>query len=371
MTAIGSLSARTLAIPFKVSFAHASATRAAMQSLWIEAQDENGTTGYGEGCPREYVTGESLSGAQAFIAAQQGEIRGAVHDLGSLRAWVDHHRALIDANPAAWCAVELALLDLFGKRAGVPVESLLGLPALSGRFRYTAVIGDSAPQRFAAELDRYRRVGFRDFKIKLSGDPARDASKAAALRAAGIAPDRVRADANNLWRNVADATQALKAADFAFFALEEPLPAGDIAGMAALARALDCAIILDESAARADQLERLPAGVRWIINLRVSKMGGLLRSLALAAAARSAGAQIIVGAHVGETSVLTRAALTVVNAHRASVIAQEGAFGTHLLKRDVVDLPIMFGAGGELRADAVPTGAGFGLAPTLVRASEA
>jgi L-alanine-DL-glutamate epimerase-like enolase superfamily enzyme len=84
--------------------------------------------------------------------------------------------------------------------------------------------------------------------------------------------------------------------------------------MAELARALSCAIVLDESAARTDQLERLPAGVRWIVNLRVSKMGGPLRGLGLASAAREAGLEVIVGAHVGETSVPTRAALTVVNA---------------------------------------------------------
>jgi len=45
---------------------------------------------------------------------------------------------------------------------------------------------------------------------------------------------------------------------------------------------------------------------------------------------------VIVGAHVGETSLLTRAALTVANSARDLLVAQEGAFGTHLLARDVV-----------------------------------
>jgi hypothetical protein len=49
--------------------------------------------------------------------------------------------------------------------------------------------------------------------------------------------------------------------------------------------------------------------------------------------------------------VLTRAALAVAHSARDSLIAQEGAFGTHLLSRDVTESPIMFGAGGVLDAD--------------------
>ncbi|MGH6611049.1 MAG: hypothetical protein ACRECQ_12415, partial [Burkholderiaceae bacterium] len=82
----------------------------------------------------------------------------------------------------------------------------------------------------------------------------------------------------------------------------------------------------------------------------------------LARALRRREVRLIVGAHVGETSVLTRAALTVANCSRDILLAQEGAFGTHLLAHDVVDEPIMFGAGGVLDAATIPAGNGFGLA---------
>jgi L-alanine-DL-glutamate epimerase-like enolase superfamily enzyme len=77
-------------------------------------------------------------------------------------------------------------------------------------------------------------------------------------------------------------------------------------------------------------------------------MGGLLRSLQLVEGARSRGLPVIMGAHVGETSVLTRAALVVASASGTSLMAQEGAFGTHLLSRDVANPPLMFGAGGVI-----------------------
>jgi L-alanine-DL-glutamate epimerase-like enolase superfamily enzyme len=350
--ALESIQACALSIPFKAAFKHASAERAATQSLWVQCRSRDGLAGHGEGCPREYVTAESLASAQGFVAAHLHDWLAAFHDLDSLAAWVGQHGAEIDRHPAAWTAVELAFLDLAGKHSGKSIEALLALPELKGRFQYTAVIGDAAAAQFEAQLAHYLKAGFRDFKIKLSGDLARDGDKVRLLGAAGVSPQRVRADANNLWRSAEQASRDLRALDFPFFALEEPLQAGDYAGLRRLAQALDTKIILDESLLRAAQLDELVGfSERCIVNLRVSKMGGLLRSLELAREIRSRGLGLIVGAHVGETSVLTRAALAVAHSARDSLIAQEGAFGTHLLSRDVTESPIMFGAGGILDAE--------------------
>ena len=283
-----SITATSLAIPFNVAFRHASAERSTTQSLWVEARAQDGTPGYGEGCPREYVTSESIASAQAFVHAYIAELIETIRDTDTLADWVARHRDVIDANPAAWTAVELALLDLLGKCERQSVESLLGLPELSGRFCYTAVLGDSAPAQFSAQLAHYRKAGFSAFKIKLSGDRDRDAAKVAALTAAGVEAQAVRADANNLWQDADTAIRTLEALGYSFFALEEPLRAGDYEGMTRLAAALETRIILDESLLRADQLDRLPGPAeRWIANLRISKMGGVLRSLDLVRALRS------------------------------------------------------------------------------------
>lgn len=363
---IESIDAQALEIPFKTAFAHASASRNAMYSLWVEARLSDGATGFGEGCPRDYVTGETLAGSLAFVARHREIWPQKIRDFESLVAWIRVHRAEIDADPAAWCAVELALLDAFARQAGKTVEASLGLPALDGKFRYTAVLGDSGAKRFEAEISRYRQAGFRDFKIKLSGNLQRDLDKIALLKAAGIAPETVRADANNLWDDAGDACRFLSGLDYRFRAVEEPLRAGDRAGMDTIAAQTGSSVILDESLLRAGQLASFsdfPS--RWIVNLRISKMGGLIRSLELLELARGAGLRVIVGAHVGETSLLTRAALTVANAGRDILVAQEGAFGTHLLDHDVINPPIMFGAGGILDAAHLPSGPGFGMKPVV------
>ena len=360
---IESLRLSLLAIPFRTPFRHASAERSTGCSLWVEARSRDGAVGYGEGCPRDYVTGETLAGAAAFAARHERDWRASIHDLASLRDWTTRHCRDIDSNPATWAAVELALLELMAQEQGIPVERLLGLAPVEGQFRYTAVLGDASAPVFAAQLARYQQAGLRDFKLKLSGDFARDLAKVRALKDAGVAPERVRADANNLWHGADTARLHLDGLRYRFCAVEEPLRAGDLAGMRELARAWGARLILDESLLRAEQLQKLCADPgRWVVNLRVSKLGGLLRALEVLGGARALGIPVVVGAHVGESSLLTRAALPLAQAGAGSLLGQEGAFGTHLLVEEVCTAPLMFGAGGRLAVDGLAAKPGWGLA---------
>jgi L-alanine-DL-glutamate epimerase-like enolase superfamily enzyme len=349
---IESIEAAALSIPFRSSFRHASAQRSTTEALWVTVRTHDGAIGYGEGCPRAYVTNETVAGARAFVDAHRSDWLRAVRDTGTLCGWAASHEAEIDENPAAWTAVELALLDAIGKEEKRSVEALLGLPELAGRFVYTAVLGDASPARFEEQLTASRTAGLRSFKIKLSGDRARDLAKVRSLSLAGIAPEAARADANNLWRHSSTSIAHLRKLGYPFFAVEEPLRAGELAGLRHVASALQTRIVLDESVLRPAHLDEVQSD-RFIVNLRVSKMGGILRTLAVARAARSRGLELIVGAHVGETSVLARAALTVANACREGLLAQEGAIGTRLLARDPVEPSITFGAGGELDVSAL------------------
>jgi L-alanine-DL-glutamate epimerase-like enolase superfamily enzyme len=357
-----SIQASVLSIPFNAAFKHASAERSMTEALWVEATTQSGVVGFGESCPREYVTAETLATASAFVARLRGEWLATIQDMHSLTEWVSVHRLEIDRNPAAWTAVELALLDAFGKDQGCSIETLLGLQPLAGQFRYTAVLGDGSIESFQAQLSRYLQVGFRQFKIKLSGVFEHDLRKVRALSEAGVTGDAVRADANNLWSDVDVAAAHLEALDYRFLALEEPLCPGDYAGLKELAQRLNTRVILDESCLREEQIAELPDPIpTWIVNLRVSKMGGLLRSLGLLRSIRERGLGVIVGAHVGETSILTRAALSIANCAKDIMLAQEGAFGTHLLTADVVQPPLMFGVGGVIDIDTLELAGSPGL----------
>jgi L-alanine-DL-glutamate epimerase-like enolase superfamily enzyme len=370
---LAGLSLHRFEAPFRAVVRHSSAARRHADNVIVRATAASGEAGFGEACPRSYVTGESAESVAGFFARHHAALVAQVTGLDCLRVWRDRHVAEIDTNPAAFAAIELALLDVIGREQGKSVEALLGLPPLAGPFHYSAVLGDSAWPVYRLQLRRYRRLGFRDFKLKLSANTGRNRGKLSSFRGAGDAA-RVRGDANNLWPDAKACIAALAPLDFAWFALEEPVTANRLDQCRIVADSLGTRIILDESFLGADRLGDLARDPeRWILNCRVSKLGGLTRALDLLDECRRLALPVIVGAHVGETSLLTRAELTLAHAAGDLLVAQEGAFGTWLLREDLVDPPLMFGDGGLLRPGRCldPTTTGLGLAVDVGKLSGA
>lgn len=349
---------------FRSSFKHASAERARTENIIVIAEDAAGRRGYGEGCPRAYVTGETVETACRFVELVAADFVARVRDPASLKDWVANRQADIDANPSAFAAIELASVDLMARATGVAAEAALGLPAVDGVYRYSAVLGDSSDESFGKQLALYRAAGFTDFKLKLSGARARDLDRIAAIGAIGAAV-RLRVDCNNLWDDPADCIAHLGESPHPIFAIEEPLrPAGRLRDLQEIATRLGTRIVLDESLSPDDLRRGLPGDPSlWLLNCRVSRLGGVIRGVETVSLAAAAGHGVIVGAHVGETSLLTRAALPLARAAGRRLVAQEGAFGLFLLGRDVTAKPLMFGAGGAMEfAPAMAALPGWGVA---------
>ncbi len=349
-------------IPFTVSFKHSSAKRSQTESVLVEMTSNRGITGYGESCPRDYVTSENINSVKAFFNENIFSFKNEVINLFSLNNWMDKNAKKIDANPAAMCAIEMAFLDLLSRNNSVSIENLIGLPELHGHFKYTAVIGDSSAEIFHSILKKYLEMGFDDYKVKLSGDIEKDQEKCQIINRNVNSPIRLRFDANNLWDNYKIAINYLSKLNIDYFAVEEPLAPNDFVDLSKISNELNKQIILDESFLRVSQFENLiDHPEMWIINLRISKMGGLLRSKKIVDEAKAHGVKIIIGAQVGETSLLSRAALVIANSARDILIAQEGAYGNLLLKTDLCEPPIMFSKSGVLNSSNLPISSnGFG-----------
>jgi len=334
--------------PLRFSFKHASADRSVASSVLVRLRLKNGVNGYGEACPRAYVTGETEASVIAFLETHGMAWAQAVGTLDDLSALIASEATLIDRNPAAFGALEMAILDAMARAETLSIEALLSLPPIRNNARYTAVLGDSGALTTGLQGWVYARAGFRDYKVKLGRDPARDARRFATLPRGA----QVRVDANNLHDHPDACCQHLSALNRSVWAIEEPLQPGDVTGQAEVARRANLRIILDESLTKQDDLhaygEADPA-LRWIANIRVSKSGGILRSIALARAAQAMGMDIILGAHVGETSLLTRAAMTVAQSLSTPPLAREGAFGRILVNRDICRPSLRFGRSGVLR----------------------
>jgi L-alanine-DL-glutamate epimerase-like enolase superfamily enzyme len=147
-------------------------------------------------------------------------------------------------------AVDIALWDLLAKRAGLPLRNLLGgsldtvsAYASGGYYRP----GDPC-ENVAAELERYRELGFTDFKLKFGGLPLREDLERVATARRTLGPDaRLALDINNGWRTLEQAMHALEALRrYDIWWIEEPFPPDDIANHALLAARSDIPIATGE-----------------------------------------------------------------------------------------------------------------------------
>lgn len=333
--------------PLRFQFSHASAKRQSTENILVRCTGEHGFVGYGEGCPRSYVTGESIESTVAFVQSHSAAFSESVTSLQDLQNWISQNSGIINTNPAAFCAMELALLDCLSQQHAMRIEQFLNLPALSGNYPYTAVVGDSSLLKTRLTLLAYRTYGFKNFKIKLSGNLEHDRQRLSHIPK----QFKVRIDANNLWQSSNETVDYINALSHPIWAIEEPVAALDYESLAKIITALNVPVILDESLYSQEHLTLASKHLtNAIVNIRVSKCGGILRSVDLANQCIAAGFPVILGAQVGETSLLTRAALAVGCGLKQPPIAREGAYGTILLKHDVCQPSLRFGRLGVLRS---------------------
>lgn len=196
--------------------------------------------------------------------------------------------------------------------------------------------------------------GLSDFKIKLNGNLERDRDKLDILEELCIQHHvegiRIRFDANNLWKDRCDEAIAyLTALGGRIFALEEPVGSRNVKDISKISTVTGLPVILDESLCTLDDLslfKHMPG--KFIANIKISRVGGLIRALRLIRELKKRGWPMIIGCHTGETSLLTRAALVAASAAGDGLIAQEGAFGDYLMEREPVEPILKFGRNGLL-----------------------
>src|SRR6185369_4275584 len=89
---LADLTLHRLAIPFRTTFRHAAAERDATESALVVARSRRGVVGWGESCPRRYVTGEDFASVSRFFLRHRGDLIRRIRDVGDLVAWSDAHR---------------------------------------------------------------------------------------------------------------------------------------------------------------------------------------------------------------------------------------------------------------------------------------
>jgi len=349
-----------LRIPFVESFSHSATERRWSDSVVVRVRDEAGTEGFGEGTPRPYVTGEIVETMLDHLTCElwprvaDREVPPAC-SLEALAAFIpETGLAGAIAPHASRAALELAVLDCALRRAGRSLATLL--PPRRSRVTYSGVIAAGPIARAVQHARQMRAVGLHDVKVKVGFDD--DVARVTAVREALGHDASLRLDANGAW-SFDRAVQVLNAvAPLGIAAVEQPLPRGPVEDLARLRQAIPVPIMADESLVTPADAEALIAGEAVdFFNIRISKCGGLARSLAIAERAAKAGVGVQVGSQVGETAILSAAGRHLA-AGLPTVAFVEGSFGTLLLAEDVSVESVRFGHRGEA---SLLTGPGLGV----------
>jgi L-Ala-D/L-Glu epimerase len=343
-------------LPFRFSFGHALAARRSTRNLVVRVALGDGSVGYGEGVPREYVTGETIEGAITAVADRlapellEREVATA-GDVSALLETLPSGDEGEGTGTAARCALELAVLDAAGRSLGLSVGHWLG--PQERQVRYDAVLPFSSPRKLAALAVAIRSLGIRQVKVKVGVDSEREAQALRLLRRVLGRDADLRVDANCAWTREAALEALTRFRPFRISAVEQPLPANDLDGLASVSATVPEAVIVDESlrtVAEAEQLVERRACDAF--NIRVSKCGGLLPSLRIAQIAADAGLGVVVGAQVGESGLLSAAGRHLAAAVRPRYL--EGSGGSLLLKEDLTVGRVLPGRGGRARVFAGP-----------------
>jgi muconate cycloisomerase len=363
MARISEISLVALDLPFRTPFKHAAASRNVSSSIIIKLTTDSGNTGFGECLPRSYVTGESRDSAfdmlKDIILPKLKELSfDSLDEVKEFLQKCDGKAPPEWVSPqtpqsAAWCAVDIALLDTFGHEFNEPVM-LSDDKTFPENLRYSLVISSSAGFKILASV---RLMGTKQVKIKLEKDNSADFLRKA-RRLLGSGCD-IRADMNMAW-NVDEALRNMPLlAELGVRSFEQPIPADDIDGLAELVRQTGLTVMVDESLTDKNSLDTLISKKACTaVNVRISKCGGIIASYNRCREALAAGMTIQVGCQVGETSLLSSAHLKLLTAVR-DVTYTEGCFGRILLREDPGEPELRFKRHGI--NPKLPAGPGFGI----------
>ena len=247
---------------------------AVFDSTVVAVETDGGITGYGEVCPL----------GPAYLPAYAAGVRAGLKELapkligedptqlGKLNRVMD---AALKGHPYVKSAVDVACWDILGKQAGLPVCVLLG-GRYGDDFHLYRAISQESPDEMAAKVAGYRAEGYLRFQLKVGGDPDTDIQRIKAVAAVLKPGDRLVADANTGWLQHEAVRVARAVRDIDVY-IEQPCLTYE--ECLAARRKTDHPFVLDEVIDGIDMLMRGHAdGAMDVVNLKISKLGGLTKT---------------------------------------------------------------------------------------------
>jgi len=300
------IEATPFAIPYQREVAFATGTLRAAEHILLRVVTEEGVTGVAEVVPRPMVYGETVA---SVLGALETVVRPLLcgQDVGPGYDLQQRLRNLV-ANNTLRGALDLALWDAAGRRAGLPCWAMMGGDGAPDGVEVTAMLGLGTPESVVDEaVALAERHGFRSFKLKVGLDVRKDVEVCAAMRAA-FSDALVYVDANHGLAPGDAIWFAERVRDLDLAWIEEPADARAVVGRDRVARSLSQLQLADESAPDACSAAReLLAGRADLVSVKVARTG-LTESHQILALCDALGGGVVIGTQ-GDSELGTAAGL--------------------------------------------------------------
>lgn len=347
-------------VPLRIRFSQANQSTQSSDSVLLQLSDKN-DHGYGEACPRPYVTGEDFGSVERDLQRLLPSLlRRTFSSFADIQVFIFQEAARV-LPPAARCLLEIALLDLWGKTQQQSLSYALGIRH-ARQVHYSGIVPLDQPEKLPKILPILKAFAFKELKLKVSHRLSDCLAMVNWVKMHWGEAFPIRVDANTGW-TYEQALELIPALiEAGVQVIEQPLPIAQDQQMIDLCRRFGSSVKLmaDESLTTFSSGERLvEQGCFNHFNLKISKNGGILSTIKLYRYLQANGYTAQLGAHFGETSILTAAGLWVAAA-APDLIAHEGGLGTWLLERDIQEKSLRMNQEAKLSLAAI-SGHGLGL----------
>jgi len=262
-------------------------------NVFVRVETNEGITGFGVAAPDLAVTGET---AQSVLDVWRTSVEPALHGSDPLRnsLLLERVREHTETAPSVRAAMDMALHDILGKKAGLPIWKILG--GFRDRMRTSVTIGILPEKETVERALRHVEKGFKSLKLKGGRDVESDIVRVLKVREAVGERIELRFDANQGYtvEQTVRFVGGVKAARLEL--VEQPTPKGEPDLLGRVTGAVPLPIMADECLMSLRDAFRLARrNLADMVNVKLMKVGGISDAMQISAVARAARLEVMVG----------------------------------------------------------------------------
>lgn len=252
-----------------------------------------GIQGYGCAAPDPQVTGET---AESVLEVIDNVIQPAMKKVDPLRIALHMERLRNDISdqPSALAMIDMALHDILGKVAGIPIYQLLG--GYRNRIKTSVTVGIMTPDDTVKKAREYLERGFKSLKLKGGKNVEDDIDRVLKVRDAVGDKTELRFDANQGYTFEESLRFVEMTRGARLELIEQPTPKGQPDLLGRVTGEVQLPVMADESLMNLRDAFRLAKrDLADMVNVKLMKVGGIMEAIQINAVAKSANLEVMVG----------------------------------------------------------------------------